>query len=268
MSVIDQQSAVDLRDFTYMPLHIARLQKSKAWLECKRFPELAFYLMNLWMRAWHEVPAGSIEDDDDVLADAAMCPMPRWMKIKNHVLRNWEKKEDGRLYHSTVTEIAADSWQAKIKQRNRTAAARVAKLSQRQSQTGDRTPTETVTISVTESVTDNVTASKGSIREEKEREERKEDKTADAVSLVKKYAFEGGIIKLSQKHFDDWTKAYAPIDLLAELTARDAWLGSDRATDADRKNWFISTSKYLANQCKEMRAKIATAPKQAAGGWA
>lgn len=99
-------------------------------------------------------------------------------------------------------------------------------------------------------------------------QESKKDKTADAVPLpVKKYAFEGGIIKLSQKHFDDWTKAYAPIDLLAELTARDAWLGSDKAKDADRQNWFISTTKYLANKCGEMRAKIATAPKQSAGGW-
>jgi hypothetical protein len=42
----------------YMPLYIQRLQRSKAWLRCKRRPELAFYMVNLWMRAWHEVPAG------------------------------------------------------------------------------------------------------------------------------------------------------------------------------------------------------------------
>lgn len=83
-----------------------------------------------------------------------------------------------------------------------------------------------------------------------------EDKTADAVVVPKKkYAFEGGIIKLSQKHFDNWTKAYPNLFLPAELTARDAWFMSDRATDDDRKNWYISTSKYLANQNQAARTK-------------
>jgi hypothetical protein len=63
----------NLRAFEYIPLLIARLRRSRAWLTCKRRPELAFYMINLWTAAWHEVPAGSLEDDDDVLADLAMC---------------------------------------------------------------------------------------------------------------------------------------------------------------------------------------------------
>ncbi|MFG1399861.1 DNA methyltransferase [Roseixanthobacter pseudopolyaromaticivorans] len=39
---------IDVRCLPYMPLQIERLRKSKAWLRCKRRPELAFYLMNLW----------------------------------------------------------------------------------------------------------------------------------------------------------------------------------------------------------------------------
>ncbi len=39
---------VDLTDFQFMPLDVARLRRSKAWLICKRRPELAFYMMNLW----------------------------------------------------------------------------------------------------------------------------------------------------------------------------------------------------------------------------
>lgn len=148
---------IDLRDFPFMPLYIERLRRSKAWLECKKNPELAFYLLNLWTRSWHEVPAGSMEDNDDVLADAAMCPVSRWLKIRDKVLRNWEKKEDGRWHHPTVTELAAESWQAKIKQRNRTAAARAAKLSQRTTENA----TYDVTGNVTKSVTDNATGSKG-----------------------------------------------------------------------------------------------------------
>lgn len=153
----------DLRDFAFMPLYIARLQRSKAWLMCKRDPALAFYLLNLWMRAWHEVPAGSIENDDDVLADAAMADPKTWDRIKAKVLRGWEQR-DGRLYHSVVTEIAAEQGERKTKQRQRTEAARQAKL-QLQAQAARNAATEPVTVSVTENatedVTDNVTASKG-----------------------------------------------------------------------------------------------------------
>lgn len=72
---------------------------------------------------------------------------------------------------------------------------------------------------------------------------------------AEKYAFDGVVIKLKQSHFDNWTRAYSALDLLSELTARDVWLASDRATDADRTNWFISTSKYLANRNQEARNK-------------
>ncbi len=85
----------------------------------------------------------------------------------------------------------------------------------------------------------------------------KKDKTADAAaSSPKKYSFEGSIVKLTEKHFGEWVKAYSHLDLRGELVARDAWLGSDRATDGDRKNWFISTSKYLANRNMEARGKV------------
>lgn len=113
---------IDLRDYDYMPLYMERLQKSKAWLACKRDPALAFYMLNLWMRSWHEVPCGSLENDDDVLSDAAMCDPKTWARIKQKVLRGWEES-DGRLFHSVVEEVAAEVNTKKRTQRNRTAAA-------------------------------------------------------------------------------------------------------------------------------------------------
>lgn len=96
---------------------------------------------------------------------------------------------------------------------------------------------------------------------ETETEVETERKTAEAVVVVEKeYAFNGTVLKLSQKHFDNWAKAYSNISLLAELTARDAWLASDRATNDDRKNWFISTSKYLANRSTEVCAEAQPPP--------
>jgi hypothetical protein len=56
------------------------------------------------VRSWHQVPAGSIEDDD-ILADAAMCDPRAWDKIKDKVLRGWERR-DGRLFQVVVTTIA------------------------------------------------------------------------------------------------------------------------------------------------------------------
>lgn len=86
-------------------------------------------------------------------------------------------------------------------------------------------------------------------------EKRREQEELDKTPSAREYVFNGGIIKLAEKHWRDWTDAYPNLDLRGELTARDAWLGSDRATDSDRRNWFISTSKYLANRNMEARAK-------------
>lgn len=94
----------DLRHFQNMPVDVDRLRRSKAWLICRRRPDLGFYMFNLWGKAWREVPAGSLEDDDDVLADAAMCSPERWPKVRTEVMRGWIKFADGRLYHRTVCE--------------------------------------------------------------------------------------------------------------------------------------------------------------------
>lgn len=118
----------DLRDFAFMPLDCMRLRRSKAWLTAKKNPALGFYMVNLWTAAWHEVPAASLEDDDDILADAAMCDLKTWLKVKDQVLRGWVKCSDGRLYHIVVAEKATSSWERKHAQRQRTEAARRAKL--------------------------------------------------------------------------------------------------------------------------------------------
>jgi len=131
---------VDLTDFQYMPLFIGRLQKSKAWLRCKRQPELAFYMLNLWLRSWHEIPAGSIENDDDVLSDAAMCSPEKWDKIRDKVLAGWEIGEDGRLRHPVVGEIADKCWADKQEYRRNKEAERLRKAAKRAQPSGGNDP--------------------------------------------------------------------------------------------------------------------------------
>jgi len=121
----------DLTDFPFMPLQIMRLRRSKAWLHAKRNPALAFYMINLWTASWHEVPAASLEDDDDVLAEFAMCDPIKWDKLREKVLHGWVKCSDGRLYHPIVAEKAVEAWDAKIDQRWRTECARIKKHNDR-----------------------------------------------------------------------------------------------------------------------------------------
>jgi Protein of unknown function (DUF1376) len=127
---------VDLTDFKFMPLEVARLRRSKAWLICKRRPELAFYMLNLWTASWHERPAGSLEDDDDVLADAAMCPPERWAEVKADALRGWVKCSDGRLYHPVVAEKVAESWHGKVLRRWSNECDRIRKENRRREDIG------------------------------------------------------------------------------------------------------------------------------------
>jgi len=109
----------DLRDFPILMLEVQRLRRSKAWLKAKRNPELGFYMINLWTAAWHEVPAGSIEDDDDVLADLAMCAPDRWLELRADALHGWVKCSNGRLYNPTVCEKVAPAWESKLERLKR-----------------------------------------------------------------------------------------------------------------------------------------------------
>ena len=100
----------NLTDFRFMPLELNRLRRSKGWLLARRDPALGYYMLNLWAASWHEVPAASLEDDDDVLADLAMCEPKRWAGVREKVLRGWVKCNDGRVYHPVVAEKALESF--------------------------------------------------------------------------------------------------------------------------------------------------------------
>lgn len=116
----------DLRAFGFMPLEVGRLRRSKTWLIAKRRPEIGFYAMNLWMASWHELPAGSLEPDDDLLADMAMCPADRWAEVRDEVMRGWTLCSDGRLYHAVVAEKVNEAWEMRRAHSER-ARARIAK---------------------------------------------------------------------------------------------------------------------------------------------
>lgn len=68
---------------------------------------------------------------------------------------------------------------------------------------------------------------------------------------AKSYAFESGIIRLSQKDFDKWKRAYSHLDLEAELLSMTRW-----AAEQGPENWFFAVSGALAKRNRELGLRI------------
>lgn len=68
--------------------------------------------LNLWLTAWHQVPAASLPDDDASLAKHAGLgrDIRTWRKVKAEALRGWVPCDDGLLYHPVVAEMALEAW--------------------------------------------------------------------------------------------------------------------------------------------------------------
>jgi Protein of unknown function (DUF1376) len=97
---------VDLRDFRFMPLDVVQLHNSETWAIADGSTAKA--LINLWTRAWHQVPAGSLPDDEILLRTWA--GVPDWESVRNVALRGFVKCSDGRLYHRVICEKALSAW--------------------------------------------------------------------------------------------------------------------------------------------------------------
>lgn len=121
----------DLRDFAFMPLDVLRLRDSD--LAVKADGEAFRCAVLLWCASWHQVPAASLPDDDDVLAQLAGFGRVKkeWLRHRDGALRGWVKCADGRLYHPVVAEKATEAWRAKMVQRWKTECARIKKHNQR-----------------------------------------------------------------------------------------------------------------------------------------
>lgn len=121
----------DLRDFPFMPLDVVRLRDSDI-AALSTGDEFRCAVL-LWCVSWHQVPAGSLPDDDVVLSQLAGFGrvVKEWKKVRAGALRGWVMCSDGRLYHPVVTVKALDAWNAKLEQRWRTECARIKKHNDR-----------------------------------------------------------------------------------------------------------------------------------------
>lgn len=79
--------------------------------------------------------------------------------------------------------------------------------------------------------------------------ERKNDAPDGAPTPPKKYAFEYGVIRLTQKDFDQWKRAFSHLDVPAELVALSEWA-------SHQPQWFHAVSSALAKRNREMNLRI------------
>lgn len=121
----------DLQDFTFMPLQVARLRDSA--LAAEEAPEACWYAVLLWAAAWHQVPAGSLPDNDALLT--RLIGLGRdtrtFRKHRAGAMRGFVLCSDGRFYHPVVAEQVVTAWEGKLKQRWGTECARIKKANQR-----------------------------------------------------------------------------------------------------------------------------------------
>jgi hypothetical protein len=113
----------DLRDFLRMPLEVGRLLTSTTWIEAAKAPRIGHALMSMWCAAWHQVPAGSLENNEATLHRLSMCPTDKeWRAVRPTLMRSWVLCSDGRLYHPVVCELALEGLLEKLAARKSSGA--------------------------------------------------------------------------------------------------------------------------------------------------
>ncbi len=107
---------VDLRGLAFMPLDVVRLLDSD--LFALTSGEEFKAALSLWCKAWLQVPAASLPNDDRVLAYLSGAGS-RWTRLKGMALRGWQLCSDDRLYHPVIAEKALAAWEERVAYRER-----------------------------------------------------------------------------------------------------------------------------------------------------
>lgn len=90
----------DLRDLDGFMLNVERLMASEFVAISSH--EIIGAALLLWCRAWKQIPAGSLPDDDRVLAAFSKNSEKKFKKIKKNVLHGFLLCNDRRWYHRVL----------------------------------------------------------------------------------------------------------------------------------------------------------------------
>jgi hypothetical protein len=95
-----------------MKLYGDDMLESDTWWESSH--EEKVVALTSWWRSWHQVPAGSLPNDDVRLARMlGYGTVEQFRLIRERALRGWTECSDGRLYHKVVCRIVVEAWNKK-----------------------------------------------------------------------------------------------------------------------------------------------------------
>jgi hypothetical protein len=113
----------------FMPLDVVRLLDSD--LFALSTGEEFKAAVALWCKSWSQNPAGSLPNDDRVLAHLSSANA-RWKKIKEGAMRGWVMCSDNRWYHPVVAEKALEALPMRQQYEDKKAANAARKERERQ----------------------------------------------------------------------------------------------------------------------------------------
>jgi hypothetical protein len=95
----------NLRGLRWMPLDVSRVLDSDLFLISSGAEFKAAFA--LWAKSWSQVPAGSLPNDERILA--GLSAAKDWKRVREVALRGWILCADGRLYHPVIAEKALEA---------------------------------------------------------------------------------------------------------------------------------------------------------------
>jgi len=78
-----------------------KVEQSETWTLASL--DVRPWLLMLWMTAWKQVPCGSLEDNDKLIAARIGMSDKAFAKHREILRRGWWLADDGRIYHDTIT---------------------------------------------------------------------------------------------------------------------------------------------------------------------
>lgn len=205
----------------WMPLHIGDYLRDTRHLDGTEHGAYLLLIMHYW------TADGELPDDDKQLARIVCLPERRWKACRPIIQKFFH---NGWKHKRIDTELAA----ARAKHDRRVDAGKRGGIASAESK---QNPSNAGS---------NAQATYNLDTKKEEREE-----PADAGSSSdNRFAFESGIIRLSEKNLNQWKASYSYLDVPGELLALSEW------AEQQGKRWFPAVSALLGKRNRE--AKIAT----------
>jgi hypothetical protein len=103
-------------------IDIARVKQSDTWMKARKTPDMRNHMLRIWMESWVQTPAGSLPNDDELIAAAIDMDERLFNAHRDTLMRGWYQATDGRLYHQVLTELVEKMRDGRKADRERKAA--------------------------------------------------------------------------------------------------------------------------------------------------